>query len=368
MKDQRVSRATIKDVAQAAGVSTATVSYVINGTGAVTDTTRARVLAAAARLGYRASATARGLQAQRTRLIGYSWRPLPPRNASPILDRFIHSMGLAAYRAGYHLLAFPTPSEQDELVVYQDLVATHRVDGIVLSGINLRDPRVDYLSTTSIPFVSFGRTHDDRRCCWVDIDGRAGVRLAVEHLASQGHSQIAMLAWPAGSQSGQERYQGYLDGLEVAGLPARPEWVVRVAHQVSEGYRGMVELLHLHADQRPTAVVCVSDLVAMGAINAVSDVGLRVGPDIAIVGFDDMPVAESLRPPLSTLHQAVDEVGNLVIRQLVDLIEGKDEPAVGAHILLEPPLIIRESSLRQPGKQRQTGIKANNRAHTGGIP
>jgi DNA-binding LacI/PurR family transcriptional regulator len=348
MNEKRASRATIKDVAQAAGVSTATVSYVINDTGIVTDVTRARVLEAAARLGYRASATARGLQAQRTRLIGYSWRPLPPRNNSPILDRFIHSMGLAAYRAGYHLLAFPTPSEHDEVVVYQDLVATHRVDGIVLSGINVDDPRVDYLSSTSVPFVSFGRTRDDTRCCWVDIDGRSGVRMAVEHLAGQGHSQIAMLAWPAGSQSGQERYQGYLDGLELAGLPSRPEWVVRVAHQASEGYRGMRELLGLPPGWRPTAVVCVSDLVAMGAINAASDAGLKVGPDVAIVGFDNMPMAESLRPPLSTLHQPVDEVGELVIRQLVNLVEGKDEPAVGAHILLEPPLIIRESSLRQP--------------------
>src|SRR5687768_1864224 len=108
-----MSKVSIKDVAQRAGVSIATVSYVLNGSRSVSEGTRERVLVAAHSLGYRANVMARGLQAQRSYLIGYNWRPLPPRNSSPILDRFIHSMGQAAYHARYHLLAFPAPTDQD---------------------------------------------------------------------------------------------------------------------------------------------------------------------------------------------------------------------------------------------------------------
>jgi DNA-binding LacI/PurR family transcriptional regulator len=343
-----MSKASIRDVAEAAKVSTATVSYVLNDSRSVAPATRARVLEAAAQLGYRPSVIARSLQASRTYLIGYSWHPLPPRNSSPILDRFIHSMGSAAYRAGYHLLAFPTPSDQDEVAVYHDLVATRRVDGIVLSATNVDDPRIAYLTTTKMPFVSFGRSEPAELCCWVDVDGRAGVQLAVEHLVAQGHVHIGMLAWPPGSQSGEDRYQGYLAGLEQAGLPFREEWVARVAHDAGEACTGMARLLALPPRRRPTAVVCVSDLVAVGAMNAILAAGLRLGADIGVVGFDDMPLAAHLPTPLSTVHQPVNQIGELVVNQLTSLIEGDSLTRAEAHILLKPTLIVRASSLRDP--------------------
>ncbi|MDQ4076050.1 MAG: LacI family transcriptional regulator [Chloroflexota bacterium] len=341
-----MSSVSIHDVAEAAGVSTATVSYVLNDSRPVTDATRARVLEAVEELGYRPNVTARSLQAKRSFLIGYSWRPLPPKNHSPILDRFIHSMGLAAYRAGYHLLAFPAPSEEAQVDVYRDLVATNRVDGIILSATDIEDPRVEYLATTNIPFVAFGRCGDRDICPWVDVDGRAGVQRAVEHLAEQGHFRIGMLAWPQGSQSGEDRYQGYYSGLQQLALPARQEWVVRVNHDTAEGYEGMKQLLSLPSSERPTAVVCVSDLIALGAMNAIREAGLRVGADFGVVGFDNMPLAAHLAPPLSSLHQPIDQVGVLVIDQLTSLIEGEQLGKERAQILLEPKLVVRASSLR----------------------
>jgi DNA-binding LacI/PurR family transcriptional regulator len=346
-----MDKVSIKDVAQAAGVSTATVSYVLNDSRPVTQATRTRVLEAVHQLRYRPNVTGRSLQAQRTYLIGYCWRPLPPRQSSPILDRFIHSMGVAAYQAGYHLLAFPAPSDEDEVAVYHNLVMTNRVDGIVLSATNFDDPRVAYLETTTMPFVAFGRAGDHSdEYPWVDVDGRAGMRLAVEHLAEQGYKRIGMLAWPPGSQTGEHRYRGYRDGMRKVGLEARDEWVARVPHDPFAAYEGMTRLLALPEAERPDAVVCVSDQVALGAMNAILAAGLRVGPDIGVVGFDNMPLAEVLYPPLSSIHQPVDEIGQLIIRQLRTLIRSEALSAEERQVLMEPTLVVRESSRRDGGR------------------
>lgn len=339
-------KASIKDVAQAAGVSIATVSYVLNDSRRMPEATRTRVLEAAHELRYRPNVTGRSLQAQRTYLIGYSWRLLPARNSSPILDRFIHSMGQAARRVGYHLLAFPTPSDEDEVHVHHDLVMTNRVDGVVLSATNLYDPRVAYLQTTPLPFAAFGRAGAQFDYPWVDVDGRAGVKMAVKHMAEQGYERIGMLGWPVGSQSGEYRYEGYLEGLHTVGMAFDEARVARVAHDPFEAYKGMQRLLALPQAERPTAVVCVSDLVALGAMNAAREAGLRIGAEFGVVGFDDMPLAEALRPSLSSVHQPIDEIGELVIGQLMALLDGRTLMPDERHVLLEPTLVVRESSVR----------------------
>lgn len=336
--------ATIKDVAREAGVSIATVSYVMNDTGSVKTETRRRVLEAARELNYRPSITARSLQAGRTHLIGYSWRPLPPEQQSPILNRFIHTLGSAAYDVGYHLLAFPVPSIDREIEVYEDLVEARRVDGIVLSATNVGDQRIAYLQQRDLPFVAFGRSGDEWDYPWVDVDGQAGIALAVHHLVELGHERIGLLAWPEGSLSGEHRYNGYLQGLEEAGLDFDPDLVVRVDHAEQEGRRGVRSLLSLPASHRPTAVVCVSDLIAVGAMNEALDRGLPVGRTFGIVGFDDIPLARHLRPKLTTIHQPVDEIGRYVVEQLMALISGTSLDEEERHVLLTPELRIRETT------------------------
>ncbi len=341
-----MSTISIRDVAKVAGVSTATVSYVLNDSRPVTAATRTRVLEAVEQLGYQPNATARSLQAQRTHLIGYSWPAIPARNASPILDRFIHSLGLAAYHAGYHLLAFPSPSSRDEVAVYRDLVKTNRVDGIILSATNIDDPRVAYLSDTKMPFVAFGRSNDDAPHPWVDVDGSVGVQLAVEHLVAQGYGRVGMLAWPRGSRSGRDRYEGYREGLRQAGLSYDERWVARVEHDADKAYQGMMALLQLPPAERPTAVVCVSDLVAIGAMNAIQDAGLRVGADIGVVGFDDIPLAQYLSPSLTSVHQPIDKIGQLIMEQLLKLMNRETLATSDTHILLRPQVVHRASTGR----------------------
>jgi len=333
---------TIKDVARRAGVSIATVSYVINNSAPVSEETRKRVLAAVAELGYRPSALAQGLRAQESRTIGYSWHHVPPDRWHPILDRFLHSMAEAAEAQGYHILTFTHSPDNDPWRPYEELMLTGRVDGFVLSDTNRGDERIRYLLDSGFPFVTFGRANEEWDFPYVDVDGEAGVRQAVEHLMALGHRRIGLIAWSEESLCGHYRYQGYVKALRVAGIPPDPAWIVRTEHTEACGRQAMHALLDLPPDRRPTAVVAVSDLMAIGAMNAIFAAGLQPGRDVAVIGFDDIPMAQYLHPPLTTLRQPIAKVGERVVNMLLQLIRG--EELTERKVLLPPTLIVRESS------------------------
>jgi DNA-binding LacI/PurR family transcriptional regulator len=334
---------TLKDVARRAGVSYQTVSKILRNQIQVTPEVRARVQQAVEELGYRPNVTARNLRTQSSRLIGYSWEPSLQNFFSPILEEFEQSIVDAAEKAGYHILLFPRREGADSFKTYEELVHTGRVDGFVLSDLGYNDPRIPALQQLNVPLVAFGRTHCEN-CVfsYVDVDGRAGVQQAVEHLLDQGHRWIAVLAWPEESRVGADRLSGYWAAMEAAGLDVDPAWVKRGAGEDDYGYTAAHELLDLPADRRPTAIVTVFDLIAVGAMRAVEEQGLAVGRDVAVTGFDDMPVIFYLRPGLTTLRQPVWEVGQRVIEILVNLLAG--EKRQEQQILLPPELIIRESS------------------------
>lgn len=333
---------TIRDVAKAAGVSTATVSYVLNNSRQVSEATRRRVIEAAQRLGYRANITARNLQASETRLLGYTWRPTPPDQFNPILDQFLNAIAQAAARHEYHILTFPTTSIEEENAIYREMVLTGQVDGFVLSNTNLDDPRVRTLLDIGFPFVAFGRSNPEWDFPWVDVDGTYGVLVATHHLLERGHRRIGCLAWPEASLTGQYRLEGYREAMTDAGLTVAPEWVRRTENTYEDAYRAACGLLSLPASRRPSAIVALSDLMAIGAMNAAADLGIEVGRELAIVGFDDAPVARFLRPPLSSLAQPISEVGERLATMLIALVNGQ-RPAQ-AQVLLKPSLVVRASS------------------------
>ena len=337
-----MSGATIHDVAKAAGVSIATVSYVLNNSRRVGDETRARVLSAATQLGYHANITARNLQASETRLIGYSWRPSLPSQFNPILDQFVHAIADAANVHGYRILAFPSPDAASELDAYRNMMRMRQVDGFILSNTEFDDERVRELARANFPFVSFGRANTGWAFRWVDVDGQEGVRLATEHLLAQGHQKIAFLAWPAGSQTGYYRREGYLAAMRTAQLPVVGSWLAEAGNFHDEAYAATRRLLDLPPAARPTAIVASSDLMAMGVINAGWDAGLVVGRDLAVVGFDDAPVARFLRPALSSIAQPIVEVGETLIEMLIATIRGEQLAQPG--VMLAPSLVVRESS------------------------
>lgn len=333
---------TIKHVAREAGVSTATVSYVLNNTGLISDATRSKVLQAVEKLGYRPSVIARGLQARESRMIGYSWRPISPDKFSPIVEWFIHSVGEAAARHDYHLLSFPQPAPADEIPVYAAMIESGRVDAFVLSDTNIDDSRIRYLLDQEFPFVAFGRANSDWEFSWVDVDGAGGGCQAIIHLLKLGHRRIACLAWPAESVTGQHRMDGYVRAMAEAGIAIDPAWLVRIQNGYHESYRATQQLLSLPLDRRPTAVFAFSDLMAMGVMNAADDAGFAVGRDLAVIGFDDAPVAGYLRPPLTSLRQPIGEVGERMVTILIDMVRSQTTEPVQE--LLSPQLIVREST------------------------
>jgi DNA-binding LacI/PurR family transcriptional regulator len=335
---------TLKDVAARAGVSYQTVSKILRNQMQVTPEVRARVQLAVEQLGYRPNVTARNLRTQSSHLIGYSWEPSRQNFFSPILEEFEQSIVEAAEEQGYHILLFPQRAGSELTNTYQELAYSRRVDGFILSDLGFSDPRISALQHLNVPLVAFGRTQCTEDCtfAYVDIDGGAGVRLAVEHLLAQGHERIAALGWPDESRVGSDRLSGYWAAMESAGLRIDPAWVKRGAGEYEYGYVAALDLLDLPPSRRPTAMVAVFDLIAVGAMRAVQDRGLTVGRDIAVTGFDDMPVIFYLKPGLTTLRQPAWEVGQRVAHILVCLLEGRDPGP--QHILLPPVLVIRESS------------------------
>lgn len=333
---------TIRDVAREAGVSTATVSYVLNGSRRVGEETRERVRHAALRLGYRANITARNLQASETRLIGYSWRPSPAEQFNPILDKFLQAIAEAAAHHNYRILAFPSIDVHEELSAYEEMMLVGQVDGFIITNTNFNDERVQSLVRNQFPFVSFGRANADWDFPWIDVDGRAGTLAAIQHLVEQGHRRIAFLAWPELSQTGHFRLQGYQNGMVEAGLSIDPDWLQLAGNFYAESHAATQRLLALPSERRPSAVIASSDLMAMGAINAGWEAGLEVGRDLAVVGFDDVPIARFLRPALSSLAQPIYDIGEQLVTMLIDVIH--DQPLSVRQLLLPPTLVVRASS------------------------
>jgi DNA-binding LacI/PurR family transcriptional regulator len=337
-----VPSVTIRDVARQAGVSTATVSYVLNDSRPVSAETRRRVLMVVEELGYRPSVIARGLQAGESRIIGYSWQPAPPNQFNPILEKFIHAVAEATARHGYHVLTFPYPKPYDEVDVYREMIKSGRVDGFVLPNTRFDDQRIRYLMDAGFPFVAFGRSNPEWDFPWVDVDGTEGVEQAMDHLLELGHRRIACVAWYETDVVGQHRMAGYLAAMAKARLSVDPEWVVRMENDYYQAYRATQTLLQLPPDRRPTAVVALSDLMAIGVMNAAADAGLAIGKDLAVVGFDDAPVTGYLRPSLTSLRQPIREVGETAVKMLVELVRG--EKPSPYQVLLNPCLIVRDST------------------------
>jgi|FLYN01.1.fsa_nt_gi DNA-binding LacI/PurR family transcriptional regulator len=332
---------TIKDVAREAGVSIATVSYVLNNKRAFfSEETRQQVLEAVERIGYTPNVTARNLKSSQTRLIGYAWHEVPYGQVNSVLDHFTYCLAQAAEAAGYHLLTFTHPLH-DPVPVYAELIKTQRVDGFVLAGTVANDERIRFLMEQEYPFVSFGRSNPDWTFPWVDTDGQRGVRQAVEYLLSLGHRRIAMAAWPEESVSGSFRLAGYVEALGSRGIAVREDYILRGVHSEQFGREALACWYQLPPDERPTAVVAVSDLIAIGVMNEARQRGLVVGDTLSVIGFDDAPMGQYLTPPLTTVQQPIAEIGQALIGML-EMILSKRTPEV-SRLLTAPRLIVRES-------------------------
>ncbi len=334
--------ATIKQVADLAGVSTATVSYVLNGTGTVTEAVRQRVLQAAATLDYQPSYAARSLRT-RSRTLGLVLPATPGRLADPLLAELLSGLTEAAAAGGYYLLLATAEQDEPEGRLCQRLARSGRVDGVVLLDLSADDERVQFLRDQGVPHVCAGPLPDHIDSPCVAVDGRGGAMLAVRHLLHQGYQQIGLIALPSELADSEPRYSGYCQALEEAAHAVEPQLIVEAGRSHSDGYAAMQELLGL--PEPPDAVLACSDELAFGALHAIQDAGLDVGSDMGLMGWDDAPLAAHSHPTLTTLRVPRQRLGAQLAELLVASIER--QTVKSWHITLPMRLVIRKSTLRE---------------------
>jgi LacI family transcriptional regulator len=335
-----MAKPTIVDIARRAGVGVGTASRALNNAPDVSPSTRERVLTAAAELNYHPSAVARRLQGQRSDVIAY----MPEVSDQPVADMqfkdFIAVLARSCARNGLDLLIHPLRSDEDYRGDFAQLLRGRRADGLILADIREQDERVAYLAAERLPFVAFGRTALAVDYAYVDLDSQAGTYASASHLIGLGHRRIAFLGLSRAFTYIQHRFDGYCQALAAAGLPTDEGLAVNDLSTETETQAATRRLLA--GPNPPTAIVAASDLLAIYAMRAIEDAGLAPGRDVAIVGFDDLPLAAHTRPSLTTVRQPFDLICDQLIATLRGVIE--EDRSTPRQSLVSPELVVRESS------------------------
>jgi LacI family transcriptional regulator len=337
-----MSSITIHDVAKRLNLSITTVSRALDGYDDVAEETRQRVIKAAQEMGYTPNQAARQLRRQRTDTIGYILPAEKPRFADPFFAEFLAGLGDEAAAYNFDLLVTSAPPDtESEHQAYQRWVHGHKVDGLVINRLRLHDWRVQYLSQSGFHFVTQERSLDPLDYVSVEVDGHRWFKILVDHLVSLGHKQIAYIGAAPDLKIQSDRFLGYQDGLQSAGLPFEAGLVIEGDLTAEGGYRAAARLLNL--PEPPTAIACVDDMTAIGVLHAARACGRRVGADLAVSGFDGIEGFEHTQPPLTTVNQPVYQIARRMLQMLVNLITG--EPLHERHAQVEPVLEIRASTV-----------------------
>jgi LacI family transcriptional regulator len=341
---------TIRDVAQRAGVSVATVSRVLNRSGVVREETRQRVEGAAAELRYTPNSTARSLITRRTSTFGV----VLPDLYGEFFSEVIRGMDPLARQSGYHLLL--SSSHDDQREIQFALGAMHgRVDGLIVMSPNVRAAALAASLPAGVPVVLLNCEADGGPFPALNVDNFGGAREMVRHLAALGHRRIGMVRGGDANFDARERLRAYRAALAEAGLEgADGRWEAPGDFTEAGGWRAARELAG--RGDRPTAIFCANDSMAVGAMSALRAAGLRVPDDVAVAGFDDIPIARYLSPPLTSVHVDVHRLGARAVEILVEALADPDAPP--AQELVPTRLVVRrscgaraedESTVRQPG-------------------
>ncbi|MBR9988551.1 MAG: LacI family DNA-binding transcriptional regulator [Gemmatimonadetes bacterium] len=334
---------TIRDVAREAGVSVATVSRVINNSGPVHADTRRRIDDVAKRLRYIPNGAARTLSTRRAQTIGV----VLPDLYGEFFSEVIRGIDQEVQRSGWHLLV--SSSHNDRAGIEAALRAMRgRVDGLIVMSPDLDTHILAQNLPDKLPVVLLNCAGDDDIYNSLNIDNRGGAFAMTEHLLRQGHGRIGLITGPMRNHDARERLRGAHEALAAAGVTAAPELEVAGDFSEQSGHRAALELLEL--EQRPTALFAANDSMAIGALSALREAGVRVPEEMAIAGFDDIPIARYMSPPLTTVRVSISELGDQAARRLFQVIteltgERRQE-------LLPTELVVRRSCGADPGWRR----------------
>jgi LacI family transcriptional regulator len=331
-------RITIKDVAHKVGVNPSTVSRVLNGDSnlSIREETRNRILEAIQEMGYRPDPIARSLRMKTSDAIGM----LIPDITNPFFPEIIKGAETAASEKGLSLILCNTDENSAKEKDLVRFLIDRRVDGILLFSSRLEDETLVEVEKSGIPFVLVNRGSRSNSGPHVVVDNSQGAQLAVQHLIRLGHRRIAHISGFLYTETGLERFEGYRKSLNAAGLPFVSEYMVEAGFAEQKGYTAMQKLLSV--SKPPTAVFAANDLMAMGAMTAVIEKGLRIPEDLSIVGFDDIWVARRITPSLTTIRIPLNEMGYLAVQMIADKI--KKNTLINERVILPPELVIRSST------------------------
>jgi DNA-binding LacI/PurR family transcriptional regulator len=337
----------IKDIARLARVSHPTVSRALQNSPLVNALTAEKIRRIASESGYRASAVARGLVTKRTRTIGL----VVTTAADPFAGEVICGIEQAASDHGYSVfLANSNADPEQERKVVQAF-AERRVDGIIVTSSRVGALYLPMLSEMMVPIVLVNDQYPGAFVHSVMIGNLAGTRAATRHMAGLGHRHIAYLGDQFGYQSDTERFAGYRDALDAAGIPFLPEYVVHGDGKTEAAMQAMDNLLAL--PHPPTAVCCYNDMTALGAMQSIRMHGLRVPDDISVTGFDDLFFTPYTQPPLTTVRQPMRRMGQLAMENLFKLMSGEESVV---QIKVDAELIVRESTARVKRRKKSNSL------------
>ena len=333
-------RPTMRDVARLAGVSVQTVSVVVNDKAVVSPATRDRILAAIDELGYRPMAAARSLRTGVTRTIGLMVADI----TNPFFARMADAVEDHAHQSGYSLILHNTHSDPERERTYLHIAAQRWVDGMlfVTTTDTLRGLRE--LQDVGIPTVAIDRIPDGYDGPSVILDNTRTGAMVAEHLLELGHERLAHICGPLNLHLSLERLASFQESIRQHGLEPLPHAVGDAAWSCESGYHAMRELLG--RGPTPTGVFASNDRLAIGAMHAISEAGLRIPDDVSIVGVDDIEFAPYQTPPLTTVRQSLIDVATLATKILLDLIQGRDPER--ARVVFEPQLVARRSTAPPP--------------------
>ena len=328
--------ATMKDIAKLAGVSTSTVSHVINQSRYVSEEISERVNKAAKDLKYAPSALARSLKMNRTRTIGL----LVTTSTNPFFGEVVKGVERRCYEHNYNLILCNTEGDEERMKSSINTLLEKRVDGLLLLCSTLEGKSLDVFDRyPDIPTVvmDWGETHftSDK----INDNSEHGGYLAGKYLTDNGHKEIGCITGPLHRHQAQIRFSGFNNAMQEAGVQVNPEWVVESNFECDGGYDAFNQLFDL--ERLPTALFVCNDMMAMGVINAANEKGIRIPQDLSIIGYDDIYISQYMVPSLTTIHQPKFRLGKAAVDKLLQRIEGAESESES--VKLEPTLVTRDS-------------------------
>lgn len=332
---------TIRDVAQRAGVSPATVSKAMNGSGAVAEETRQRILQAAKALGYQPNARARNFATKASYQMAFlADFPFDAAFVNPHLFEIMRGAAHTLDKKGYAMV-MKHLSGREALPYVETAWTQNQVDGFVLHMSVMTKKLADYISRESIPHIVIGKPDIDKRLCWIDTDNRLSGELAVRHLAEMGYRELCYVGGRADDMISWRRLQGVRQALQEAGLSLPHERVLQSQSTLADGARAMKKLLRMKP--RPQAVICANNPIALGLMQALQAKGIRIPEDMGIITFDTYPFSLFTEPPMTVvdinMYELGQEAGRLVLQKL-------KHPATQIQTYITTPTLVRRGTTR----------------------